>query len=166
MIKSLKKLKIWARKKKRQKKSQATLESVPPHPLTTTHCCSCSLAAQPSAPPLPPWLDEQTSYYTAPTWTSTSGSGSSRVLVSYSSSYDDEHSKPVQDHAHFPYSEIASPPLPAAAPSYQQYTVETPVYGSLPSVPHQTPREELYAGFFGCVITLGTTLIRCFCPCF
>ncbi|KAK9101696.1 hypothetical protein Sjap_018950 [Stephania japonica] len=149
MIKSLKKLKIWARKNKRQKKTQVLLDSVTGHPHITTHCCSCSLA-QPSAPPLPPWLDEQT-YYAA-----TSATASSRVF--------DEHWRP-QDHAQLSDPEIASEevtPLPAA-PSYQQYTVTTPIY-SLPIVP-DTPREKC-AGFFGCAITVGTTLIRCFCPCF
>ncbi|KAG6601672.1 hypothetical protein SDJN03_06905, partial [Cucurbita argyrosperma subsp. sororia] len=54
-----KKLKFWSRSKKRKKIPDPNDFTPPPPP--PCHCCTChcSSAIQPSAPPLPPWLDDR-----------------------------------------------------------------------------------------------------------
>ncbi|KAJ4959002.1 hypothetical protein NE237_026113 [Protea cynaroides] len=51
----------------------------------------------------------------------------------------------------------------SAAPPYQQYMFQNSVYGVPVVHEHQTERT---AGLFGCVVSIGTHLIHCFCPCF
>ncbi|XP_010265473.1 PREDICTED: uncharacterized protein LOC104603195 isoform X2 [Nelumbo nucifera] len=53
MIKALKKLKVWSRNKKKKRKTHALQPSPPP----ALHCSCCYCSNQPSAPPLPSWVD-------------------------------------------------------------------------------------------------------------
>ncbi|TYI26507.1 hypothetical protein E1A91_A05G116600v1 [Gossypium mustelinum] len=153
MFKAVKKLKFWSRKKRKRK-------SLAPQP---SHCiCHCSHSTsshyyqcnypysplQPSAPPLPPWLQAELTQDEFPT------------LEQAEAEPFPEFSHPtdlVQDIE-------SAPMIPAAAvPSYQQYMVSNPVYG--PPVVQQTGRRERSGGYFGCIIDISLRLIRCFCPC-
>ncbi|XP_022155153.1 uncharacterized protein LOC111022295 [Momordica charantia] len=58
MLKAAKKLKFWSKDKKRRKTRDSSYLPPPPPPYCS---CSCSYSAiRPSAPPLPPWLDDRT----------------------------------------------------------------------------------------------------------
>uniref|UniRef100_A0A5B7BTH8 Uncharacterized protein n=1 Tax=Davidia involucrata TaxID=16924 RepID=A0A5B7BTH8_DAVIN len=153
MIKAVKKLKFWSRKKK---KKNHLIEHFPPPPPPPPpryfhFHCSCP-QFQPSAPPLPSWLEyEQThdSIFAAEV-SPVSGTASS-------------------SEAQFPPQEIVpelsslyDPTLPVST-SYQQYMVPDPVYG-MPVV--SAVKRERAVGFFGCIVNIGAHLIRCFCPCF
>lgn len=150
MIKAAKKLKkFWPRKKKRKK----TLQYHEPyyhHPPSSCHCC-CSYPTaptQPSAPPLPPWLEPELTYEAV----SAPGLQSLPELA---------HPSQIQ----VPSQEIVmeTTPIYPTLPSYQQYLVPNPVYG----VPvEQKPRREKSTGFFGCFVNFCANLISCFCPCF
>lgn len=148
MIKALKKLKNWSRKKKRRRSSIFQPPSSPP-------CCSCGAPPtppplQPTAPPLPPWLDFDFKQDTA--------SGSASV-----SAFPTQHQFQPQS------PDIASEITPLYVPqpltiptSYQQYLAPTPVYG-VPVTPVSSARRA--GGLFGCVASAGSYLIRCLCPC-
>ncbi|KDP42509.1 hypothetical protein JCGZ_00306 [Jatropha curcas] len=156
MIKAVKKLKkFWPRKKRRKRTYHQEPYYQPPPP--PYHCCCSHSTApvQPSAPPLPPWLDfDQT------TQENISAPGAHHLppdLV-------------YQSQSQFPSQEIVvetnpiCPTLPVETPlTYQQYIVPNPVYG-VPVV--GTPRKERSAGFFGCIISFGVNLVRCLFPCF
>ncbi|XP_077236770.1 homeobox protein [Tasmannia lanceolata] len=152
MIRALKKLKVWSRKKKKRKIN--TLQ-----PPTTSHCCSCSKYTQPSAPPLPSWLDfeqpQETFSRSDPTCEAFSVPpfDPSKVRTQVSSSEIISEITPL-------YTPVATLPVSI---SYQQYLAPAPVYG-VPIMP--VIRQERAAGLFGCVASVGTTLMRCFCPCF
>ncbi|KAL3598007.1 hypothetical protein D5086_005925 [Populus alba] len=150
MIKAAKKLKkFWPRKKKRKKTLQYH-ESYYHHPPSSCHCC-CSYPTaptQPSAPPLPPWLEPELTYEAV----SAPGLQSLPELA---------HPSQIQ----VPSQEIVmeTTPIYPTLPSYQQYLVPNPVYG----VPvEQKPRREKSTGFFGCVVNFCANLISCLCPCF
>ncbi|KAG5248423.1 formin protein [Salix suchowensis] len=150
MIKAVKKLKkLWPRKKKR-KRSHQYQEPYYHHPPSPCHCC-CSYPAaptQPSAPPLPPWLEPEL----------TSEAISAPGLQSLP-----DMARPSQ--ILVPSQEIVmeTSPVYPTLPSYQQYLVPSPVYGV--PVEQKTRREES-TGFFGCVVNFCASLISCFCPCF
>lgn len=151
MFKAVKKLKFWSRKKRKRK-------SLAPQP---SHCyCHCSHSTssyqcsypysplQPSAPPLPPWLQAELTQDEFPT--------SEQV-----------EAVPFPEFSH-PTDQVqdieSDPMIPAAAvPSYQQYMVSNPAYG-LPVV-QQTGIRERSGGYFGCIIDISLHLIRCLCPC-
>ncbi|XP_042477540.1 uncharacterized protein LOC122058897 [Macadamia integrifolia] len=148
MMKALKKLKVWSKKKKRRK------SHVYQPPPATSHCCSCSYTPA-SAPPLPSWLDFD----------------QIQDAGSVSAVFQPCDIDPITPQPQFSSTQTVSETTPLYAPlpvgtsssSYQQYMVQTPVYG-VPVVPeHQT---EKTAGLFGCVVSIGTYLIRCFFPCF
>lgn len=150
MIKAAKKLKkFWPRKKKRKKTLQYH-ETYYHHPPSSCHCC-CSYPTaptQPSAPPLPPWLEPELTYEAV----SAPGLQSLPELA---------HPSQIQ----VPSQEIVmeTTPIYPTLPSYQQYLVPNPVYG----VPvEQKPRREKSTGFFGCFVDFCANLISCFCPCF
>ncbi|GMI92010.1 hypothetical protein like AT4G24265 [Hibiscus trionum] len=158
LLKAVKKLKFWSKKKKKRKSLAPHPSSsfTPPHPhscystssVHSSHYYQCSYlssSVQPSAPPLPPWLQDESP---------TPEQGEPFPDFSYPT---DQVQHPTQD--------IESGPVfTAAAASYQQYMDPNPVYG-LPLV-QQTGRRERSAGFFGCVIDFSLRLFRCFCPCF
>ncbi|CAK7357203.1 unnamed protein product [Dovyalis caffra] len=152
MIKAARKLKkLWPRKKKRKKTHQYQ-EPYYYHPPSSCHyCCSYPTAlAQPSAPPLPPWLEPELTYEAI----SAPGIG---VQPLPELAYPSQIQAPSQEIV-----EETAPMYPALS-SYQQYLVPNPVYG----VPvEQKLVREKSAGFFGCVVNFGINIIRCFCPCF
>ncbi|KAJ4950918.1 hypothetical protein NE237_027750 [Protea cynaroides] len=144
MMKALKKLKVWSRKKKRRK------SHVYQPPPSTSYCCSCS-STQPSAPPQPSWHEFETQEATS-------------VSVVFQPC-DFDRTRP-QPQFSSPQTVSETTPLYApspVSPSYQQYMVQSPVYGVPVESEHQTERA---AGLFGCVMSIGPHLIRCFCPCF
>ncbi|KAL4332372.1 hypothetical protein GQ457_07G033450 [Hibiscus cannabinus] len=161
LLKAVKKLKFWSKKKKKRKSlaPQPSFSFTPPH----SHSCyssssvhsshyyyQCSYSVQPSAPPLPPWLQAELTQDESPT------PEQAEPFPEFSYQTDQvQHS--TQDIE-------SGPMLTAAAPSYQQYMDPNPVYG-LPLV-QETGRRERSGGFFGCVIDFSLHLIRCFCPCF
>lgn len=167
MLKAVKKLKFWSRKK-RKKKTQEQ-EPYYPYPPRPCHCCqysSCYSSTQPSAPPLPPWLEpehEQTTqhHHAIP--------AAAAPLVHQPSQFQFQLPPQEEIVLETTTTPLYHPtvPVPAATESnyssYQQYMVPNPVYG-MPVV--QTPRRERRAGFFGCLVSFGIQLIRCFCPCF
>ncbi|CAK9140433.1 unnamed protein product [Ilex paraguariensis] len=147
MMKTMKKLKFWSRKKKKKKTHLIT--DYPPPPC---HChCLCH-PIQPSAPPLPSWLDYELTHDTI--FTPEAGSVSSLAGLS-------QVDFAPQDIVH----EVnpVNPTLSYCNTSYQQYMVPNPVYG-VPVV--SEVRRERSGGIFGCVFDIGVHLIRCFCPCF
>ncbi|KAF9617661.1 hypothetical protein IFM89_037804 [Coptis chinensis] len=156
MIRSLKKLKIWSRRKKKKKISHAHSYTSPPTrpaPPPPIHCCSCSFA-QPSAPPLPSWLDFEQSHI---------------ANTAFGMFGDSSLGQPISED-HIVHEEIVSeitplcPSFPiSSTPSYQQYMVTSPVYG-VPVAP--ATQTEKFGGVFGCAVSVGANLIRCFCPCF
>lgn len=164
VIKAMKKLKFWSRKKKTKKKPFFTQQQQPPesscHYYHHHHCHYYPV--EPSAPPLPSWLDYNrtqetisgTDHFASPT-TSAMG-GSSRAPFTT----EDERA---------PFSSQDSSTLQEEingknTTTYQQYMVENPVYG-VPALPPQA-RGERDAGAFGCVFSFGAHLFRCFFPCF
>ncbi|KAG9455967.1 hypothetical protein H6P81_000475 [Aristolochia fimbriata] len=155
MIKALKKLKTWSRKKKRRRSSIV-------HPPLHSHCCcSCSSTPQPSAPPLPSWLDYE------PQQETVSVSVPSHLFRSSTESGFSYAS--AQPHIPVPPPEIATETTPlyatsAVPTSYQQYFVPEPVCG-VPAVPVDLGKRA-EGGIFGCVASFGNNLIRCFFPCF
>ena len=148
MMKAVKKLKFWSRKK-RKKKTQEPYYPPPPPPC---HCYHSCYSTQPSAPPLPPWLEpEQTHLVPDISYPSqTQLPPQPREII------DVLETSPM-------YPTLPAPTASISSSSYQQYMVPNPVYG-MPVV--ETARRERRAGFFGCVVNFGVHLIRCFCPCF
>ncbi|KAJ4717620.1 Homeobox protein [Melia azedarach] len=165
IIKSMKKLKFWSRKKRKKKPNfdpYTTYPHHPPPPLPPTyhyhHCYSCSSSStQPSAPPLPPWLEYQQTL--------------DAVFAAESVHPGPDLVHPAEPQFSFPEIVVETASVnPTMLPvsdnssiSYQQYMVPNPVYG-LPVV--QTTRRERLSGFFGIVFKFGSSLFRCFCPCF
>ncbi|KAB1208619.1 hypothetical protein CJ030_MR7G007731 [Morella rubra] len=145
MMKAVKKLKFWSRKKRRKKTHE------PCHPPPTCHCCHPCYSTQPSAPPLPPGLDPEQTHHPFP---------APVVHPVPDLSYPAQTQLPdiVLETSPIVYST-----LPAGTSSYQQYMAPNPVYG-MPVL--QTARREKTGGLFGCVVNFGIHLIRCLCPCF
>ncbi|EEF34540.1 uncharacterized protein LOC8262569 [Ricinus communis] len=156
MIKAAKKLrKLWPRKKKRKKTYQEPYYFLPP---PSCHCCcSYSTPVQPSAPPLPPWLESAQTHEAI---------SSTEVQQLPEEGYQSQFQFPSQEIVVETDTNAIYPTLPNTDTplTYQQYAVPNPVYG-VPVV-EQTPRRERSAGFFGCFVKFGANLIRCFCPCF
>ncbi|KAG2704384.1 hypothetical protein I3843_05G001700 [Carya illinoinensis] len=146
MMKAVKKLKFWSRKKRRKNHVHE-----PYYPPSTCHCGHSYYSTQPSAPPLPPWLDLEQTCHPIP----------SPVIHALPDLTFPSQNQLSQQEIVFETTSIMHPVMPAAT-SYQQYMAPNPVYG-VPLV--QTTRRERRAGFFGCVINFGIHLIRCFCPC-
>ncbi|KAL0348193.1 UNVERIFIED_CONTAM: hypothetical protein Sangu_1047100 [Sesamum angustifolium] len=157
MIKAMKKLKFWSRKK-RQKKYLLFTESPPPPsrppppppPYYMLHCPYEPLL--PSAPPLPPWLEYEHQFEDMP----------STSEVNPADSAASENSTSI---SHFPaVPEISDPPQLLPNTSHQQCVVPNPVYDT-PVVP-QLKKLEKSGGTFGCIVGFGVHLVRCVFPCF
>ncbi|XVF23147.1 hypothetical protein REPUB_Repub13aG0012600 [Reevesia pubescens] len=128
MFKAVKKLKFWSRKKKKRK----SLGPEPCDPASHCHCYYSCSSVQPSAPPLPSWLQAELTQDAIPT--------------PNQAEHFPEFSYPTDYQVQYPTQDIVSSPMlpaPVPAPSYQQYMVPNPVYG-LPVV--QTARRERSAG--------------------
>ncbi|OMO95513.1 hypothetical protein CCACVL1_05385 [Corchorus capsularis] len=158
MFKAVKKLKFWSRKKRKRK----SLEPPPSYPVSSPyyqyhHCYYSYSSLQPSAPPLPPWLQEELTQDAVPP-----PDQADEPLSEQEVSYPSLVQFPTEDN-----SDVVSE---TESQSYQQYMVPNPVYG-VPVVVQQQKQEaisrrERSTGFFGCVIEFGVSLFRCFCPCF
>ncbi|ONI36435.1 hypothetical protein PRUPE_1G585100 [Prunus persica] len=181
MIKAVKKLKFWSRKK-RKKKTLHHQPYYPPPPPTRPaplppgprhHCCSCSsstYSTQPSAPPLPPWLDAEYTHEAllAP---------QVQPAPEFGYQADPRQQEPtMKTNADSGTTSTSSPLYLYPTSSYQQYMVPDPVYGvpiaqtqtqTQTQTPRATTRERSAAGgVFGCVVDFGIRFFRCFCPCF
>ncbi|KAE8700795.1 hypothetical protein F3Y22_tig00110556pilonHSYRG00770 [Hibiscus syriacus] len=152
MFKAVRKLEFWSKKRK----------SIAPRPSSSfapSYCHSCyssasvhsfhyyqssylSSSMQPSAPPLPPWLQDE---FPTP-----------EKVEPFP-----EFSSPAQHPTQDIESDLMFTP---ASPSCQQYMDPNPVYG-LPLV-QQKVEERYQVGFNGCVTDFSLHLFRCLCPCF
>ncbi|XP_052192182.1 uncharacterized protein LOC127801277 [Diospyros lotus] len=149
LVKAMKKLKFWSRK--RHKKNHALIEPPLPPPC---HCRHTSPEFQPSAPPLPLWFH--------PNYAQNSLSESPFGPHSGMPSSSQAEFIPQQIVPEFNSLQIPAPPA-GNATSYQQYTAPNPVYG-VPVMP--AVRRKRAAGVLGCIVNFGRHLIRWFCPCF
>ncbi|KAK8641626.1 hypothetical protein V6N13_011014 [Hibiscus sabdariffa] len=125
LLKAVKKLKFWSKKKKKRKSlaPQPSFSFTPSHShscyssssVHSSHYYQCSYSVQPSAPPLPPWLQAELTQDESPT------PEQAEPFPEFSYQADQvQHS--TQDIE-------SGPMLTAAAPSYQQYMDPNPVYG-------------------------------------
>lgn len=147
VIKSMKKLKFWSRKKKKINFVE--------NPHSNCHCyCQIHNLFQPSAPPLP----ESWPYYEQ-----TQVANFTAVISSYTLSEFPSSNEAQNAFARHENEEIAPemkpllPTLPVSTTgtcSYQQYLDPNPVYG-MPVVPPARRGGSAVAH-----------LIHCFCPCF
>ncbi|KAJ0009970.1 hypothetical protein Pint_33091 [Pistacia integerrima] len=149
-MKVMKKLKFWSRKKRKKEHSYDYDQHQPYYcPHYHQYYCSCtSSTPQPSAPPLPPWLEsDETECYESYDYVP------SQTQLEYSEE-DVEETSPI------------CPELKnsESSESYQQYLAPNPAYG-LP-VTAESGRRERRSGFFGCAAGFGFDLFRCFFPCF
>lgn len=170
IIKAVKKLKFWSRKKKTKKKpflteqqpSSSSYSESSCHYYHHHHCHYYPV--EPSAPPLPSWLDytrtqettiSGTDHFASTTTTAAHSAmaGSSRVPFT-----TEDESVPGL----VPSSQEEE--INGKNSSYQQYMVENPVY-VVPALPPQVTSER-NVGAFGCVFSIGAHLLRCFFPCF
>ncbi|XP_008218648.2 PREDICTED: uncharacterized protein LOC103318957 [Prunus mume] len=168
MIKAVKKLKFWSRKK-RKKKTHHHQPYYPPPPPTRPaplppgprhHCCSCSsstYSTQPSAPPLPPWLDAEYTHEAlfAP-------------LVQPAPEFGYQADPRQQEPTMKTNAGSGTTSIYPTSSSYQQYMVPDPVYGVpvAQTTRATTTERSAAAGVFGCVVDFGIRFFRCFCPCF
>ncbi|KAI3707805.1 hypothetical protein L2E82_36647 [Cichorium intybus] len=161
VMKTLKTLKFWSKKKKKKKINNIHHHSSPP-------CCFCHHPVQPSAPPLPTWLDyEEQTYNQHLLESEVLFSEFSGLPISYQAQIDPQEDAIGIDNVS-PESGVVNPPLLSESGgetgcSYQQYVVENPVYG-VPVL--QSSKTERSAGGVGCVLNIGAHLFRCFFPCF
>ncbi|KAI4296147.1 hypothetical protein L6164_036129 [Bauhinia variegata] len=157
VIKAVKKFKFWSRKRKRRRTHEPYYPPPPPTrppPPPPYHCCCTFSSIQPSAPPLPSWLEAEQSYGT---------------FWEPSDHRMPEKTFPIQTHAPLQQEIVMDTSAACVAPplgnssSYQQYMVPEPVYG----VPvTQTATRERSSGVFGCAFSFGAHLFRCLFPCF
>lgn len=152
VMKAMKKLKFWTRKK-RKKKTYFLANPPPPSrppPPPPLHCSchwQCHHHVQPSAPPLPEWLNYEQSHEALLI---------SEVNASFSGSYNSSEAQFV------PQQEDNDSEICCEYPtSYQQYTIPNPVYG-IPAV-HESGKERA-GGVFGCVFNILGCIFQCFKP--
>ncbi|XP_018445767.1 uncharacterized protein LOC108817544 [Raphanus sativus] len=154
VMKAVKKLKFWSRKKKKHK--QASSSSQP-------HQCSCEyssfvsapllepvVAVEPTAPPLSFWFDETQGLY-APETSSASP---------WSTQFPQKQEETIFEIK--PVSQVSDLRIHQ---SYQQYMVPNPSIG-VPIIVESAPGKRSSVGIFGCVIELSSNVVRCFFPCF
>ncbi|KAK4762097.1 hypothetical protein SAY87_029981 [Trapa incisa] len=170
LVKTVKRLKkkLWPPRKRTKRPPPSSIWANEPHPYFyldpmpyNLRRCSCSAPSptsyqyEPSAPPLPPWLEseQQILLQYAPSDTIVQeDSGSSRTL----GTADSGSSRTLGT---------------ADSNQYQLHTApEDPVYAAPEAVilPAPSDRRERSGrgGFLGCLSGLGINAIRCFFPCF
>uniref|UniRef100_A0A7C8Z0W0 Uncharacterized protein n=1 Tax=Opuntia streptacantha TaxID=393608 RepID=A0A7C8Z0W0_OPUST len=167
LMKAMKKLKFWSKKNKRKTKrsnyyhdpnlyyqpSHYPLPLPPPQPPPAGGASSCHFCrpVEPSAPPLPPWLEEGVS---GCNWVDPYPAPSQLVR--------DQCISVSQEIVIKTTSELQ--PCPDSnSSSYQQYMSPNPVY-ELAVAPSR--EKSASGGLFGCGVRVGACLIRCFFPCF
>ncbi|WOG84299.1 hypothetical protein DCAR_0103482 [Daucus carota subsp. sativus] len=150
VMKNIKKLKFWSRKKKKK-------VNFVENPAANAPCCYHNHQFQPSAPPLPPYYEQihEASYSASLNYHTFSRYPSNDFQFAFPSEENDIDPEIKPSHPALPISSTSS--------SYQQYMVPNPVYG-MPVVP--TARRERSVGVFGCVFNVGKLLVRFACPCF
>ncbi|CAF2149581.1 BnaA01g13750D [Brassica napus] len=149
VMKAVKKLKFWSRKKKKYK--QASSSSQP-------HQCYCEYSSsavsapllEPTAPPLSFWFDETQRLY-APETSSASP---------WSTPLPQKQEEAIVEIK--PLSQVSDLRINQ---SYQQYMVPNPSVG-VPIIVEAAPAKRSSVGIFGCVIELSSNVVRCFFPCF
>jgi hypothetical protein len=142
MIRTLKKLKIWSKfkRKKHQKSKQASTQNQRPCKRTHCNCSSCK-----SNYTSPPWLVAPS----APPLPSEQPTASIFTLPEISPLFGD-----------------LGPRNNGTTTSYQQYFVPSPVYNVVPSdIPAGMQNGWQYAKF-GCVYGIFAVLFKCFVCCF
>ncbi|GLT44512.1 hypothetical protein SLA2020_184020 [Shorea laevis] len=162
MIKALKKkLNFWSRKKRKRKSLEPSfnydyhpIPILPPYCSHYQYCCSSSTLPQPqpSAPPLPSWLE-------AEEHTTQEAISALEVQPFVEPSYSNQPDEQIVSETTPIYSAFSSN-VSSTTHSYQlQYTVSNPpVYGVPVAVLEETTKRER---FFGRVVEL----VGCFCPC-
>ncbi|KAF8117812.1 hypothetical protein N665_0008s0154 [Sinapis alba] len=147
VMKAVKKLKFWSRKKKKHK--QASSSSQP-------HQCSCDSSSvsapllEPTAPPLSFWFDETQRLY-APETSSASP---------WNTELPQKQEETIVEIK--PLSQVSDLRIHQ---SYQQYMVPNPSF-AVPIIVEAAPAKRSSVGIFGCVIELSSNAVRCFFPCF
>ncbi|KAL0834849.1 hypothetical protein Bca101_086738 [Brassica carinata] len=147
VMKAVKKLKFWSRKKKKHK--QASSSSQP-------HQCYCEYSSsavsapllEPTAPPLSFWFDETQRLY-APETSSASPWNTQLPQKQEETIVEIKPSSQVSDLR--------------INQSYQQYMVPNPSVG-VPIIAEAAPAKRSSVGIFGCVIELSSNVVRCFFP--
>lgn len=144
VMKAIKKLKFWSRKKRKRKQASPS----------QAHQCSCEYsspvsAIEPTAPPLPLWFDEFQSLCAPETstipWNTQLLHGQQEETIVETS----------------PLSHVSDPCI---YQSYQQYMVPNPTCGVPNIVDAAATKRSL--GIFGGVIELSLNVVHCFFPCF
>lgn len=154
LIKAMKKLKFWSTKNKNKKYKNhyykahyhfqppyhppAPPPPPPPLPLAGAPCpCHfCQQPVEPSAPPLPPWLESQLST----THEDISGPNRANPFSDPSSGSGSSYQQYLVEN-----------------PVYEEPLL-------VPMTKKGATRSS--RGLFGCGVNVGSFLIRCFCPCF
>lgn len=167
MIKAMKKLKFWSRKKKKKKSlfftEQEQQQRQPPTVCSSHYHHHCHYyPVEPSAPPLPSWLDNDDDQIQDPILASDKLNPTISATSSEAPPCTIKEDKTPQLLS--PQNSTLQDEINAKSSSYQQYMAESPVYG-VPVVPPQVTRER-DAGAAGCVFSFGAHLFRCFFPCF
>ncbi|KAG8364034.1 hypothetical protein BUALT_Bualt19G0084200 [Buddleja alternifolia] len=121
----------------------------PPPPYYTVH--HHYEPVQPSAPPLPPWL-EYDHQFQEMLLKSNEANSSSSASVDDSISRSPEINSP----------DIRCTEFQAETSSYQQYMVQDPVYDT--TIVPELVKLEKNDGALGCVIGFGVHLVRCVFP--
>ena len=156
----MKKLKMWPRKRRRKKIQESYYSLPPPYPPPPPpqppchYYYPCSASTEPSAPPLPSWLEAEQNYGTF-----VEASTHSIPEVAYTSQAQHSTQEITTDNS----SLISNLPASIGNSSYQQYMVREPVYG-VPLI--QTARTERSNWIFGCLFNFGVHVFRCLFPCF
>ncbi|XP_010439064.1 PREDICTED: uncharacterized protein LOC104722568 [Camelina sativa] len=153
VMKAMKKLKFWSRKKRKRKQASP---SQPDH-----HCSydysstvAAAVAVEPTAPPLSFWFDE--THNLCPPETSAFPWNNTQL--------PHQQEETIVETTPLLLSQVSDLRI---YQSYQQYMVPNPTYGvpiveSEPHPPAATAKRSV--GIFGCVIELSSSLVRCFIP--
>ncbi|KAI3701995.1 hypothetical protein L6452_27559 [Arctium lappa] len=165
VLKTLKTLKFWSKKKKKTIKNYRHSLSPPPPPPSC--CCrhhhDGSHTLQPSAPPLPAWLEyEEQTYNQHLLASDVKFSG---LPISYQARLDPEEDERRSTVPPEPSVMIATSGDVETNCSYQQYMVQNPVY-TVTVLQSTTTDRSRSAAAVGCVFNIGSHLFRCFFPCF
>ncbi|KAF7842825.1 auxin response factor 1-like [Senna tora] len=167
VIKAMKKLKLWSRKKRKKKTHHEPYYPPPPPPPLPCHHYCCS-RTEPSAPPLPAWLEPGRNYGTFLAPNSTTSVEPMPELVTLYESQEAQVPPPHQEIIVEPNKQVYHQTSSSSSSSYQQYMVssiisEEAVYG-IPIA--QTSQRKRSRGVFGCVFSFGAYVFRCLFPCF
>ncbi|KAL7124996.1 hypothetical protein ABFS83_14G086100 [Erythranthe nasuta] len=150
VIKAMKKLKFWSRKKKKNKflhlsespPPPSRPPPPPPRPYPPIHSQYEPLL--PSAPPLPPWLEYDLQFQESDAEPSSPNSTNN--------SHSHSHFSPTQEEIYFDDHETC----------HQE--IWNPMYDD--AIVPKIEKLERGGGAFGCVVGFGVHLVRCVFPCF